>query len=83
MTPYYWAALGMLAAVVPCLWAARRWPWRHALVAAQAVGTIVPTVLLLLAAGSSGASLTDLALAGAVLALGGSLVFVRALEQWS
>lgn len=83
MTPYYWAALGMLVAVVPCLWAAHRWPWRHSLVAAQAVGTIVPTVLLLLAAGSSGASLTDLALAGAALALGGSLVFVRALEQWS
>lgn len=84
MNAFEWAATAMLVAVAPALYSAMRSHWREAVVALQAVTGLAPTILFLLAAGNgaSGASLTGPTLAAAVMALGGGLVFVRAIEVW-
>lgn len=83
MNPYYWAALALfVCTALPALWVAAKGTWKDAVITLEAMSTAAPLILLLGAAGASGSQLSSPALAAAALLLGGSLVFIRAIERW-
>lgn len=82
MNVFVLAALGMLAAAVPCLTVVWRGQAMDAVVAYEAVGTIAVMVLVLLAEGFRRTGEFELPVVLAVLILGSGLVFVRFLERW-
>jgi hypothetical protein len=72
----------MLAGVIPCGIVLCRGTVMEALVAYEAISSIVLIVLVLLAQGFRRPGEFELPVLLAVLLLGSGLVFVRALERW-
>jgi multisubunit Na+/H+ antiporter MnhF subunit len=76
------AAIAMLAAVIPCAIVIVRGKVMEAVVAYEAIGSVVIIVLVLLAQGFGRSGEFELPVLLAMLILGGGLVFVRFLERW-
>jgi multisubunit Na+/H+ antiporter MnhF subunit len=76
------AAIGMLAAVIPCLIVVWRGEAMEAVVGYEAIGAIVVLVLILLAEGFGRSGEFELPVLLAGLILGSGLVFARFLERW-
>jgi multisubunit Na+/H+ antiporter MnhF subunit len=76
------AAIAMLVAVIPCGIVMVRGKVMEAVVAYEAIGSVVIIVLVLLAQGFGRSGEFELPVLLAMLILGGSLVFVRFLERW-
>jgi len=76
------AAIAMLVAVIPCGIVMVRGKVMEAVVAYEAIGSVVIIVLVLLAQGFDRSGEFELPVLLAMLILGGSLVFVRFLERW-
>ncbi|HLK33539.1 MAG TPA: monovalent cation/H+ antiporter complex subunit F [Terriglobales bacterium] len=72
----------LLFALVPCGVASFRGDTVERLVGLEMAGMIVTLLLVMLAEGMSRVNFYDLALALALLAFGGGLVFARFLERW-
>jgi multisubunit Na+/H+ antiporter MnhF subunit len=82
MNVFVLAAIGMLAAAIPCLVVVWRGEVMEAVVAYEAIGSIAVMVLVLLAEGFRRSGEFELPVLLAVLILGSGLVFVRFLERW-
>jgi multisubunit Na+/H+ antiporter MnhF subunit len=82
MNAFVLAAIGLLLAAVPCLIVLWREHVMEAVVAYQALGSIVVMVLILLAEGFGRTGEFELPVLLAALVLGSGLVFVRFLERW-
>lgn len=82
MNAWLIAATALLFALVPCGIVVFRGDAARRLVGLEMAGVIDAMVLLMLAEGIHNANFYDLALAAALLAFGGSLVFIRFLERW-
>ena len=82
MNAFVIAAIVMLAAVIPCGIVMLRGKIMEAVVAYEAVGSIVIIVLVLLAEGFRRSGEFELPVLLAMLILGSGLVFVRFLERW-
>jgi multisubunit Na+/H+ antiporter MnhF subunit len=76
------AAIAMLAAVIPCGIVMARGEIMEAVVAYEAVSSIIIVVLVLLAEGFRRSGEFELPVLLAMLILGSGLVFVRFLERW-
>jgi multisubunit Na+/H+ antiporter MnhF subunit len=76
------AAIAMLVAVIPCGIVMLRGKTMEAVVAYEAIGSVVIMVLVLLAQGFRRSGEFELPVLLAMLILGGGLVFVRFLERW-
>jgi hypothetical protein len=76
------AAIAMLVAVIPCGIVMLRGKIMEAVVAYEAVGSIIIIVLVLLAQGFRRSGEFELPVLLGLLILGGALVFVRFLERW-
>jgi multicomponent Na+:H+ antiporter subunit F len=76
------AAIAMLVAVIPCGIVVARGELMDAVVAYEAVSSIVVMVLVLLAEGFRRSGEFELPVLLAVLLFGSGLVFVRFLERW-
>jgi hypothetical protein len=82
VTAFLLAALGMLVAVIPLGVVAWRGTVMEAVVAYEAISSIVIMVLVLIPEGFGRSSEFELPILMAVLLLGSGLVFVRTLERW-
>ena len=82
MNSFVIAAIVMLLAVIPCGIVVVRGTTMDAVVAYEAVSSIVFMVLVLLAEGFSRPGEFELPVHLAVLLFGSGLVFVRFLERW-
>lgn len=82
MNAFVIAAIAMLVAVVPCGIVMLRDKIMEAVVAYEAIGSVVIIVLVLLAQGFRRSGEFELPVLLAMLILGGGLVFVRFLERW-
>lgn len=82
MNVFVLAAIGLLVAAIPCLIVVWRGEAMEAVVAYQAIGSIVVMVLVLLAEGFRRTGEFELPVLLAVLILGSGLVFVRFMERW-
>jgi multisubunit Na+/H+ antiporter MnhF subunit len=76
------AAIAMLVAVIPCGIVILRGTVMEAVVAYQAISSIVVMVLVLLSVGFRRIGELELPVLLAALILGSGLVFVRFLERW-
>ena len=75
-------AIAMLVAVIPCGIVMLRGKIMEAVVAYEAIGSVIIIVLVLLAQGFDRSGEFELPVLLAMLILGGGLVFVRFLERW-
>ena len=82
MNAFVIAAIVTLAAVIPCAIVMLQGKIMEAVVAYEAVGSIVIIVLVLLAEGFRRSGEFELPVLLAMLILGSGLVFVRFLERW-
>ena len=82
MNAFVIAAIAMLVAVIPCGIVMVRGKVMEAVVAYEAISSIVIIVLVLLAEGFRRSGEFELPVLLAVLILGSGLVFVRFLERW-
>ncbi|MCW2910182.1 MAG: hypothetical protein JWL68_4971 [Actinomycetia bacterium] len=82
MNSFVIAAIAMLAAVIPCGIVLVRGKVMDAVVAYEAISSIVVMVLVLLAEGFRRPGEFELPVLLAVLLFGSGLVFVRFLERW-
>jgi hypothetical protein len=82
MIPFLLAAVVMLLAVIPLGLTAWWGSAMEAVVAYEAVSSVVLMVLVLLPEGFQRSSLFEFPVLMAVLLLGSGLVFVHALERW-
>ena len=82
MNAFVIAAIAMLVAVIPCGIVIIRGTVMEAVVAYEAISSIIVIVLVLLARGFSRSGEFELPVLLAMLILGGGLVFVRFLERW-
>jgi multicomponent Na+:H+ antiporter subunit F len=82
MNGFVIAAIAMLVAVIPCGIVVVRGKVMDAVVAYEAVSSIVVMVLVLLAEGFRRSGEFELPVLLAVLLFGSGLVFVRFLERW-
>jgi multicomponent Na+:H+ antiporter subunit F len=76
------AAIAMLVAVIPCGIVVVRGQLMDAVVAYEAISSVVLMVLLLLAEGFRRPGEFELPILLALLLFGSGLVFVRFLERW-
>jgi multicomponent Na+:H+ antiporter subunit F len=76
------AAIAMLVAVIPCGIVMVRGQLMDAVVAYEAISSVVLMVLLLLAEGFRRSGEFELPVLLALLLFGSGLVFVRFLERW-
>ena len=81
MNEWLVAAVVFLALLVPCLVVCSRASPIAGLVALELSGSMVTSLLLVLAAGFNRQPFVDLALVFAVLSFAGSLAFARLLER--
>jgi multicomponent Na+:H+ antiporter subunit F len=72
----------LLFGLVPCGIASFRGETMERLVGLEMAGMIITLLLVMLAEGMGRVNFYDLALALALLAFGGGLVFARFLERW-
>jgi hypothetical protein len=82
VTSFALAAIAMLAGIVPCGIVLCRGTLMEAVVAYEAIASIVLIVLALLAQAFGRPAEFEFPVLLAVLMLGSGLVFVRALERW-
>lgn len=82
MNYWLWAALGLLAAIFPCLYVCAVKAAEDRLVALEFLSCIVTLELMLMAEGFHQPSFYDLPLTLALLSFGGGMVFARFLERW-
>ena len=82
MNAFVIAAIAMLVAVIPCGIVMVRGKVMEAVVAYEAISSVIIIVLVLLAQGFDRSGEFELPVLLAILILGGSLVFVRFLERW-
>ncbi len=82
MNVWLLAALGMMAALVPCGIVCFRGRHIDRLIGLEMADTVYVLLLVLLAEGFHRLPFYDLAVAAALLAFGGGLVFVRFLERF-
>lgn len=82
MNGFVAAAIGMLAGVIPLGIVAWRGTVMEAVVAYEAISSIIVLVLVLLAQGFGRSAEVEPPVVLAVLVLGSGLVFVRSLERW-
>jgi multicomponent Na+:H+ antiporter subunit F len=82
MNAWLWAALALLAALVPCVVACLRGELAARLAGLEMAGTIVALEFALLAEGLHEVFVYDLALMLALLSFGGGMVFARFVERW-
>ncbi|HEY2488864.1 MAG TPA: monovalent cation/H+ antiporter complex subunit F [Streptosporangiaceae bacterium] len=82
MNAFVIAAIAMLVAVIPCGIVMVRGKVMEAVVAYEAISSVIIIVLVLLAQGFDRSGEFELPVLLAMLILGGSLVFVRFLERW-
>ena len=82
MNPWIAASVGLLVCLIPCGIAAFRGNSIERLVGLEMAGIVEVMLLVTLAQAMKQASFYDLALALALLAFGGGLVFARFLERW-
>jgi multisubunit Na+/H+ antiporter MnhF subunit len=76
------AAIAMLVALIPCGTVVMRGRLMDALVAYEAISTVIIIILVLLAEGLRRPGEFELPVLLAMLLLGSGLVFVRFLERW-
>jgi multisubunit Na+/H+ antiporter MnhF subunit len=76
------AAVGMLLGVIPCGIVVWRGTAMEAVIAYEAVSSIVVMVLVLISVGFDRFGELELPILLAMLTFGSGLVFVRALERW-
>lgn len=81
-TPWTIASLVMFVALLPCVVACLRGTELDRLVALETAATILCLLLVCLAQAWHRTFYYDLAIALAILAFGGGLVFTRFLERW-
>ncbi len=77
-----WGHIGMLLAVIPLGIVACQGTVMEAVVAYEAISSIIVMVLVLLPQGFGRSAEFEIPVLLAVLLLGSGLVFVRALERW-
>lgn len=82
MSAFVIAAIAMLAGVIPCGIVMCRGRAMEALVAYEAISSIVVMVLALLAEGFRRFAEFELPILLALLLFGSGLVFIRSLERW-
>lgn len=82
MSSFVVAAVAMLVCIVPIGWVAFRAPLMDAVVAYEAVTSIVVMVLIMLPQAFGRSGLFEFPVLMAAVLLGGGLVFVRSLERW-
>lgn len=82
MNSFVIAAIAMLVAVIPCGIVMIRGQLMDAVVAYEAVSSVVLMVLVLLAEGFRRSGEFELPVLLALLLFGSGLVFVRFLERW-
>lgn len=82
MNSFVIAAIAMLVAVIPCGIVMVRGQLMDAVVAYEAISSVVLMVLLLLAEGFRRSGEFELPVLLALLLFGSGLVFVRFLERW-
>jgi multisubunit Na+/H+ antiporter MnhF subunit len=82
MNVWMLAAAALLFGLIPLGWVIMRRPPIDGLAALELASPIVVAILLLLCEVVSRPEFADLAMALAILSLGGGLVFVRFLERW-
>jgi hypothetical protein len=82
MNSFVAAAIGMLLGVIPLGIVAWRGTVMEAVVAYEAISSIIVMVLVLLPHGFGRSAEFELPVLLAVLLLGSGLVFVRSLERW-
>ena len=82
MNAFVIAAIAMLVAVIPCGIVMVRGKVMEAVVAYEAISSVIIIVLVLLAQGFDRSGEFELPVLLAMLILGGGLVFVRFLERW-
>lgn len=82
MTAFVVTAIVMLVGIIPCGIVLCRGTLMDAVVAYEAISSIIVIVLVLLAQGFQRAGEFELPVLLAVLLLGSGLVFVRTLERW-
>lgn len=83
MSIWYAAALGLILAQAPLLWRLARGGMLGAVAALQAAQILSALVLMCLSEGLGQPSFLDLAVALALLAAPGGLVFAWFLERWA
>ncbi len=82
MNAWLIAAAALIFALIPCGIVVFKGTPMDRLVGLEMAGILESLILLLLAQGFNNPNFYDLALTMALLAFGGSLVFVRFLERW-
>lgn len=82
MNLWIWAAIGLLACVVPCGIAAFRGSPMERLLGLEMMGIVATMFLLVMAEALGRPNFYDIGLTMALLAFGGGLVFTRFLERW-
>ena len=82
MNAWLIAATVLIFTLVPCGVVVFRGDAVRRLVGLEMTGVLIVMVLLTLAEGVHNVNFYDLALATALLAFGGGLVFIRFLERW-
>lgn len=82
MNSFVIAAIAMLVAVIPCGIVMVRGQLMDAVVAYEAISSVVLMVLILLAEGFRRSGEFELPVLLALLLFGSGLVFVRFLERW-
>lgn len=82
MSPWLFASGVTMLALVPCAATALRRDAMRRLVGLEMTSVVVSLLMMLLAQGFARSFFFDLALALALLSLGGGLVFARFLERW-
>ena len=82
MNGFVIAAIAMLVAVIPCGIVVVRGQLMDAVVAYEAISSVVLMVLILLAEGFRRSGEFELPVLLALLLFGSGLVFVRFLERW-
>ncbi len=82
MTSFALAAIALLAGIIPCGIVLLRGTLMEAVVAYEAISSIILIVLALLAQAFQRPSEFEFPVLLAVFMLGSGLVFVRALERW-
>lgn len=82
MNAWLLAATAFVFALVPCGIVCFRGTPMERLLGLEMAGILTSLILLLLAQGFGNPNFYDLGLTMALLAFGGSLVFVRFLERW-
>lgn len=82
MNPWTIGAAGMMAAMLPAGIVCMRGMPFDRLVGLEMAGVVTSMLLVLLAAALGRSIFLDLAVAAALLAFGGGLVFARFFERW-